>query len=224
MLSQFERQPNIAVLNLERDLKDALPEVMYQENYSADLNLMDYLRRSNQASVQCARCVARRRPRRGKVATPVPRWDRRNAIIYSDIDITWNDRVPNVLAHRGMCSAPSLKDFSFQHVCFRPSKDDAPRLSDRVLAKAKEHSAMFSSNSRKQDATVRARGAGRLTLRQHTAVSGNRGRRSLIVDFHSMSAPNPDPRRVENHTPIFMQLLPLMAMGEDRTWSERGID
>ncbi|KAK2811396.1 hypothetical protein Q5P01_000226 [Channa striata] len=42
------------------DLKDALPEVMYQENYSADLNLMDYLRRSNQASAQCARCVARR--------------------------------------------------------------------------------------------------------------------------------------------------------------------
>ncbi|KAK2811397.1 hypothetical protein Q5P01_000227 [Channa striata] len=38
--------------------------------------------------------------------------------------------------------------------------------------------------------------------------------------FPPMSAPNPDPRRVENHTPIFMQLLPLMAMGEDRTWSE----
>ncbi|KAK2814376.1 hypothetical protein Q5P01_000565 [Channa striata] len=33
-------------------------------------------------------------------------------------------------------------------------------LSDRVLAKAKEHSAMFSSNSRKQDATVRVRAPG----------------------------------------------------------------
>ncbi|KAK2821873.1 hypothetical protein Q5P01_021938 [Channa striata] len=61
-------EPNIAVLNLERDLKDALPKVMYQENYSADLNLMDYLRRSNQASVQCARCVARPPLARGKVA------------------------------------------------------------------------------------------------------------------------------------------------------------
>ncbi|KAK2812083.1 hypothetical protein Q5P01_000082 [Channa striata] len=111
MLSQFEREPNIAVLNLERDLKDALPEVMYQENYSADLNLMDYLRRSNQASAMCSLCCATR-PRR------------------------------------------------------------------------------------------------------HTAVSGNRGRRSLIVDFHRCPHSNPDQRRVENHTPIFMQLLPLMAMGE----------
>ncbi|KAK2813244.1 hypothetical protein Q5P01_000873 [Channa striata] len=91
MLSQFEREPNIVVLNLERDLKDALPEVMYQENYSADLNLMDYLR------------------------------------------LGVIKQAYNVLA--------VLRDAAL-------ARDDAPRLSDRVLAKAKEHSAMFSSNSR----------------------------------------------------------------------------
>ncbi|KAK2813569.1 hypothetical protein Q5P01_000726 [Channa striata] len=150
MLSQFEREPNIVVLNLERDLKDALPKVMYQENYSGDLNLMDYLRLGVIKQAYNVLAVLRDAAlARGKVAYA-------RALAGNG----GNDHLQrhrhhverqgtSVLAHRGMCSAPSLsRIFSFQHVCFRASKDDAPRLSDRVLAKAKEHSAMFSSNSR----------------------------------------------------------------------------
>ncbi|KAK2832697.1 hypothetical protein Q5P01_016586 [Channa striata] len=232
MLSQFEREPNIVVLNLERDLNDALPEVMYQENYSADLNLMDYLRLGVIKQAYNVLAVLRDAAlARGKVAyARALAGNGGNAIIYSDIDITWNDR------------------------------DNAPRLSDRVLAKAKEHSAMFSSNSRESrmrlfeyvhsgeaHATVKELvrdiqdvqpKAYRYTVQICTGENSllyvhldsiplfreTVDDASLIVDFHSMSAPNPDPRRVENHTSIFMQLLPFMAMGEDRTWSECGID
>ncbi|KAK2813040.1 hypothetical protein Q5P01_000905 [Channa striata] len=132
MLSQFERQPNIAVLNLERDLKDALPEVMYQENYSADLNLMDYLRRSNQARTMCSLCCA----------TPPRSGYRTRAGSQGHV----------------LRSIP-LKDFRF-NMCAFARQRTTRALSDRVLAKAKEHSAMFSSNSRKQDATVRVRALG----------------------------------------------------------------
>ncbi|KAK2811727.1 hypothetical protein Q5P01_000160 [Channa striata] len=260
MLSQFEREPNIVVLNLERDLKDALPKVMYQENYSADLNLMDYLRLGVIKQAYNVLAVLRDAAlARGKVAyARALAGNGGNAIIYSDIDITWNDRVPNVLAHRGMCSAPSLsRIFSFQHVCFRASKDNAPRLSDRVLAKAKEHSAMFGSNSRESRMRLfeyvrsgEAHATVKELVRDIQAVQPKAYRytvqictgenswlyvhldsiplfretvddASLIVDFHSMSAPNPDPRRVENHTSIFMQLLPFMAMGEDTTCARR---
>ncbi|KAK2813507.1 hypothetical protein Q5P01_000791 [Channa striata] len=233
---------------------------MYQENYSADLNLMDYLRLGVIKQAYNVLAVLRDAAlARGKVAyARALAGNGGNAIIYSDIDITWNDRVPNVLAHRGMCSAPSLsRIFSFQHVCFRPSKDDAPRLSDQVLAKAKEHSAMFSSNSRESRMRLfeyvrsgEAHATVKELVRDIQAVQPKAYRytvqictgensllyvhldsiplfretvddASLIVDFHSMSAPNPDPRRVENHTSIFMQLLPFMAMGEDRTCARR---
>ncbi|KAK2814249.1 hypothetical protein Q5P01_000696 [Channa striata] len=142
----------------------------------------------------------------------------------------------------------------------RPARGRRALLSDRVLAKAKEHSAMFSSNSRESRMRLfeyvrsgEAHATVKELVRDIQAVQPKAYRytvqictgensllyvhldsiplfretvddASLIVDFHSMSAPNPDPRRVENHTSIFMQLLPFMAMGEDRTWSESGID
>ncbi|KAK2815472.1 hypothetical protein Q5P01_025939 [Channa striata] len=163
---------------------------MYQENYSADLNLMDYLR------------------------------------------LGVIKQAYNVLA--------VLRDAAL------------------ARAKAKEHSAMFSSNSRKQDRLFESRALGeahatvkelvrdiqavqpkayRYTVQICTGENSllyvhldsiplfreTVGDASLIVDFHSMSAPNPDPRTRGEPTSIFMQLLPFMAMAR-QDLVECGID
>ncbi|BCT22517.1 hypothetical protein [Carp edema virus] len=119
----FEDSDNIVLLCLERDLQDSIPYESYGNSrwyLPCELSFMDKLRVmvANDADKVIAKAEIVAEKLGKQTFLKNLRSNPGNAIMYNDIDITWNHKVPTVLAKNGMYTSPSLSTrFTFDIEC-----------------------------------------------------------------------------------------------------------
>ncbi|UWH18615.1 ORF071 [Infectious spleen and kidney necrosis virus] len=230
----FDKEDNIVLLCLE-DIPDCIPPESYQDDYTADLALMDCLRVVVIKHAGAVRNKLKEKASLERKRQYVSFLDGNggNAVMYADMDIVFTcDKVPTVYAKDGLCSYPEL------HKVFLgdPHVERPPWLKEKMA----KHAAVFRRDWKdiaqyiicdggyavaadiykdlgRQYKPCVATGENCMLLVAYESVPlfwRLVSNSSLIIDLHSIDTP----LRCENHTLIYLQLLPYMVHRGDRTW------
>ncbi|TKS65615.1 hypothetical protein D9C73_010628 [Collichthys lucidus] len=238
LLANFADEGNIVLLCLE-DMTYSIPPSSYSNYYSTTFKLLDHLRLAVINHAPAVLEELRRKALREHKDQYVSFLDSNggNAIMYADIDIVFTaDRVPVVCAKNGMCSYPEPNDDIFIYGDMSDEVDISPELMKKIT----DHSSVFERDWEaitnyimrdkaydvataitrelgiKKNPCV-ARGENCMLLVAYssvplfrTCVSGG----SMVVDLH----PTDTEFYRENHTLIYLQLIPYMKHMSDCTW------